>query len=150
MSQKVATPVASKPVAPKKGPLQEYFYAVGKRKTALARVRIYPKGKGLVTVNNKSMEEYFPLVTASGVITSPLKVTGLRKEFDISAKIVGGGVNAQAEALRHGIARALLIYDNSLRTTLKKAGFLTRDARIKERKKPGLHRARRAPQFSKR
>lgn len=130
--------------------MQEYLYAAGKRKTAVARVRLYPKGKGLVTVNEKPMEEYFKLITSKGVISSPLKIAGLTKEFDISVKVSGGGVNAQAEAIRHGISRALLLYNDQLRTSLKKAGFLTRDSRIKERKKPGLKRARRAPQFSKR
>ena len=129
---------------------QEYYYAAGKRKTAVARVRLYPKGKGIITVNQKPMDEYFSLITSAGIITSPLKMTGLPKEFDISVKVAGGGLSAQADAIRHGIARALLIYNDSFRTTLKKAGFLTRDSRIKERKKPGLKRARRAPQFSKR
>ncbi len=134
----------------KKAAMQEYYYASGKRKTAVARVRMYPKGKGVITVNGKPFNDYFKLLTSVGVVTSPLKVTGLNKEFDISVKVLGGGTSAQAEAIRHGIARGLLIFDDTLRTTLKKAGFLTRDARIKERKKPGLKRARRAPQFSKR
>ncbi len=137
-------------VAEKKPALQEYFYGCGKRKTSIARVRLYPKGKGLVTVNNRPMQEYFTMSTSAGTIMAPLKLTSLAKDFDISALIKGGGVNSQAEALRHGIARALLVYNDTLRGTLKKAGFLTRDARIKERKKPGLKRARRAPQFSKR
>jgi len=129
---------------------QQYFYATGKRKTAVARVRIYPRGKGIITVNEKPSNEYFKLLTSHGIVNSPFMLTGLNKEFDVSIKVNGGGINAQAEAVRHGIARALLEYNNTLRTTLKKAGFLTRDARIKERKKPGLKRARRAPQFSKR
>ncbi len=136
--------------APAKRSIHEYFYAAGKRKTAIARVRLYTKGKGLITVNQKPLSEYFKLLTSLGVITSPLKMTGLAKEFDISVKVVGGGVSSQAEAIRHGIAKALLLYNDTLRITLKKAGFLTRDSRIKERKKPGLKRARRAPQFSKR
>lgn len=133
-----------------KSPGQEYFYASGKRKTAIARVRLYPKGKGNVVINEKPVEEYIKLQTSKGLMLSPLRITGLAKEFDISVKVIGGGVSAQAEAIRHGIARALLAYNDALRATLKKAGFLTRDARIKERKKPGLKRARRAPQFSKR
>jgi small subunit ribosomal protein S9 len=133
-----------------KSDIKEYFYAAGKRKTAIARVRLYLKGKGLITVNGKPSNEYFCQVTSAGIIASPLKMTGLAKEFDVSAKVTGGGVSAQAEAIRHGISKALLSYNDGLRTTLKKAGFLTRDARIKERKKPGLKRARRAPQFSKR
>jgi small subunit ribosomal protein S9 len=130
--------------------MQEYYYGCGKRKTSVARVRLYPKGKGLVTVNGKELKDYFKLSTSAGVITSPLKLTSTAKEFDVSVLVEGGGTSAQADAIRHGIARALLIYDDTLRLTLKKAGFLTRDARIKERKKPGLKRARRAPQFSKR
>ena len=110
--------------------VQEYFYAAGKRKTAVARVRLYPKGKGLITVNQKPMNEYFRLLTSAGVIASPLRMTGLAKEFDVSIKVTGGGVSSQAEAVRHGIARALLIYNDGLRVTLKKAGFLTRDSRI--------------------
>ncbi len=128
----------------------EYIYATGKRKSAVARVRLYPNGEGEITVNDKPLEKYFTLMTSVGVIKSPLKLTGLTKNFNITAKIIGGGVSAQAEALRHGISRALLEYNPELRTTLKKAGFLTRDARVKERKKPGLKRARKAPQFSKR
>ncbi len=131
-------------------PTQQYFYASGKRKTAVARVRLYPHGKGTITVNDKPSNEYFKLVTSNGIIGSPFKLTGLAKEFDVSVKVNGGGISAQADAIRHGISRALLEYNNTLRTTLKKAGFLTRDSRIKERKKPGLKRARRAPQFSKR
>lgn len=137
--------------APKKtAALQEYFYACGKRKTAIARVRLYPKGKGDIVINEKPLESYFTMTNSRGIITSPLKITGTTKEFDISVKVEGGGANAQAEAIRHGVSRALLGYNDTFRTTLKKAGFLTRDARIKERKKPGLKRARRAPQFSKR
>lgn len=134
----------------KKTGMQEYFYGCGKRKTAIARVRLYAKGKGGVVVNGKPLQEYVKLAISSGIILSPLKLTGTAKDFDISVKVIGGGVSAQGEAIRHGIARALLEYNNTLRGTLKKAGFLTRDARIKERKKPGLKRARRAPQFSKR
>lgn len=130
--------------------LQEYLYAAGRRKTSVARVRIYPKGKGLIMVNNKPINEYFTQITSKEIITSPLKLAGLEKDFDVSAVVAGGGISAQADAIRHGISRALLLFDETLRTTLKKAGFLTRDARSKERKKPGLKRARRAPQFSKR
>lgn len=128
----------------------EYFYAAGKRKTSVARVRLFPGGKGEIIVNEKPYESYFTLLSSKGVINSPLKMTGLNNKFNITAKIEGGGISSQAEALRHGIAKALLEYDNALRATLKKAGFLTRDSRTKERKKPGLKRARRAPQFSKR
>lgn len=130
--------------------VSEYFYAAGKRKTSVARVRLYSQGKGDIIVNEQPLDEYFTLLTSKGIIKAPLKLTGTNNKFDISIKVTGGGISAQAEAARHGISRALLEYDNTLRLTLKKAGFLTRDARIKERKKPGLKRARRAPQFSKR
>lgn len=128
----------------------QYFYSAGKRKTSVARVRLYINGKGDITVNDRPAEKYFTMITNMGVIKQPLKLTGHTNKFDISVKVLGGGVNSQAEAVRHGISRALLDFDSSLRATLKKAGLLTRDARIKERKKPGLKRARRAPQFSKR
>ena len=148
--KKTAEAAAPKEQTTVKAEIKEYFYAAGKRKTAIARVRLYPKGKGLIVVNDKPLEEHFKTLTSAGIIKSPLTMTGLTKEFDISIKIQGGGVSAQADAIRHGISRALLNYNDTLRATLKKAGFLTRDARIKERKKPGLKRARRAPQFSKR
>lgn len=147
MPKKETTQTAT--AAPRKKSLQ-YFFAAGKRKTSVARVRLYPNGKGDITVNEKPAREYFTMVSSMGVIKHPLKITGLTNKFDISVKVLGGGVNSQAEAVRHGISRALLEFDNTLRATLKKAGLLTRDARIKERKKPGLKRARRAPQFSKR
>jgi len=127
----------------------KYFYANGKRKTSVARVRLY-KGKGVITVNNKPLNEYFALRILSGLIKSPLKMMGVEQKFDITAKVHGGGINSQAEAIRHGIAKALLEADPLNRPTLKKAKFLTRDARVKERKKFGLKRARRGPQFSKR
>lgn len=127
-----------------------YYYSAGKRKSAVARVRMYQNGKGDVTINEKNIDEYCTLLTSKGIILSPLKLTGLTKSFDISVKVIGGGPSAQSEAIRHGISRALLEYSPELRGSLKKAGFLTRDSRIKERKKPGLKRARRAPQFSKR
>ena len=129
---------------------EEYFYGTGKRKSSVARVRLIKNGKGELTVNEKTGKDYFTISIHHEVINSPLKMTSLAKKFDLSVKVLGGGINSQAEAIRHGVARALLQYDESLRGTLKKAGFLTRDARIKERKKPGLKRARRAPQFSKR
>ncbi len=129
---------------------REYFLGLGKRKTAVARVRLYADGKGNITINEKPLEEFATMRTTSHIVKSPLKLTGKLKTFDISVRVSGGGANAQAEATRHGISRALLVYDETLRTTLKKAGLLTRDSRVKERKKPGLKRARRAPQFSKR
>jgi small subunit ribosomal protein S9 len=128
----------------------DYFYAAGKRKTAVARVRLIPGGSGEIVINDKPVDKYFTLLTSKGIVTSPLKICGLANQFNIKAEVIGGGPSAQAEAVRHGIAKALLEFDAQLRTTLKKAGFITRDARVKERKKPGLKRARRAPQFSKR
>ncbi|MCA9374236.1 MAG: 30S ribosomal protein S9 [Candidatus Gracilibacteria bacterium] len=149
MPKKATTTKDSKPKKATKN-TAEYFYAAGKRKTSVARVRLYSGGKGDIVVNEKPATDYFTLLTNVGVLKSPLKLTGTNKKFDIQIKVIGGGVNSQAEACRHGIARALLEFDPELRSTLKKAGLLTRDSRIKERKKPGLKRARRAPQFSKR
>ena len=127
----------------------KYFYASGKRKCAIAQVRLY-KGTGVITVNDKPLNEYCSIKTHIGLIKSPLKLTGTDKKFDVTVVVNGGGVNAQAEAIRHGISRGLIEMDPLNKPTLKKAGFLTRDARVKERKKFGLKRARKAPQFSKR
>lgn len=149
MPAKASTTPAVK-TAKKSSAVQQYYYGTGKRKTAVARVRMYKNGKGDLTVNDQEGAKFFSLKKLLSVINAPLRLTALTKKFDISAKVSGGGVVAQAEAIRHGIARALLRYDDALRITLKKAGFLTRDPRVKERKKPGLKRARRAPQFSKR
>lgn len=149
MPKKATTTKETKPKKATKN-TAEYFYAAGKRKTSVARVKLYSSGKGDIVVNEKPATEYFTLMTNIGVVKSPLKLTGNNKKFDIQIKVVGGGISSQAEAARHGIARALLEFDPELRSTLKKAGFLTRDSRTKERKKPGLKRARRAPQFSKR
>lgn len=129
-------------------PKGRYFYANGKRKTSVARVRLY-EGKGEIVVNEKPMKEYF-FGSLIGNIKAPLKLVDLLKRFDISVKVHGGGVSSQSDAIRHGIAKALIEFDPALRTALKRAGFITRDSRVKERKKFGLHRARRAPQFSKR
>lgn len=126
-----------------------YFYACGKRKTSIARVRLYENGKGDIIVNNHPIEEYF-FGTMIGSVKSPLKLVDMLKSFNISAYATGGGISSQADAVRHGIAKALMESDPALRGILKKAGFLTRDSRIKERKKFGLHRARRAPQWAKR
>ncbi len=128
----------------------KYFYGVGRRKTASAQVRLY-KGDGkIVVVNDQVGNRYFSPRDLLENALKPLEVVGMRKDFDISAHIHGGGMAAQADAMRHGIARALVEFDTNLKTALKKAGLLTRDARVKERKKFGLKRARRAPQFSKR
>lgn len=126
-----------------------YFSAIGKRKTAIARVKIYPRGSGLCSVNGVSMDEYFESV-ASENARSPLVRTETKAQFDVEAHVTGGGKPAQADAVRHGVSRALILFNPELRPELKRAGFLRRDPRIKERKKPGLRRARRAPQFSKR
>lgn len=126
-----------------------YYEGVGRRKTASARVRLYP-GEGNVVVNDKPMEEYFSREGDVLHLLEPLKVTGTAETFNISVKVQGGGVSGQAGAVRHGIARALLKADPNLRPALRKGGFLSRDARMKERKKPGLKRARKAPQYTKR
>lgn len=127
-----------------------YFYANGKRKTSVASVRLYTSGKGTITVNGRSFENYFPVATDQDKILSPLRLTRSEKTFDIFVHVRSGGIHSQAEAARHGISKALLEFDVGLRPTLKPMGFLTRDSRVKERKKYGLKRARRAPQFSKR
>ena len=126
-----------------------YFYGTGRRKKSVARVRIYP-GTGLITINGKDVEEYFGLETLKLIINQPFGVTGTVGKFDIVANVNGGGISGQAGAIRHGVARALLAADEANRPALKQAGFLTRDPRMKERKKYGLKGARRAPQFSKR
>ncbi len=129
---------------------KNYIYASGKRKTSVARVRLFPNGSGKVTINDKKAEEYLNTAEQVGAMKTPLRLTGHMTTFDITVKAHGGGINSQAEAVRHGIAKALLEFDPALRLTLKRAGLLTRDPRMKERKKYGLHRARRAPQWSKR
>lgn len=126
-----------------------YVYANGKRKTAIARVRLY-KGTGRIVVNGKDAKDYFSTEEMINVFMAPLVLTKNEKRFDISAMVSGGGIQGQAEALRHGIAKGLLEVEHEYRSTLKPEGFLTRDSRVKERKKFGLHKARRAPQFSKR
>lgn len=123
--------------------------SVGRRKRASARVRLTP-GTGVITINAKPLEEYFPYFEWQNIIKAPLVAAGKEKTFDISAKIVGGGQKGQAVSVQLGIARALVLWNEDLKKTLKTQGYLTRDARIKERKKPGLKRARRAPQWSKR
>lgn len=128
----------------------KYHYANGKRKTSVARVRLYEKGQGRIVINEKPYRSYLTIKETFDIVQTPLRITNHQKDFDISAVVAGGGSHAQAEAVRHGIAKALVGFDPELRSTLKKAGLLTRDSRIKERKKYGLKRARRAPQFSKR
>ena len=126
-----------------------YFYGTGRRKSSVACVRVY-NGTGKITINDRDIDEYFGLETLKLIVRSPLAVAGVEDKFDIVVRVVGGGISGQAGAIRHGLSRALLQYDENLRPALKKAGFLTRDPRMKERKKYGLKAARRAPQFSKR
>lgn len=126
-----------------------YFYGTGRRKNSVARVRVY-NGTGKITINDRDIDDYFGLETLKLIVRQPLAVAGVEGKFDIVVRVAGGGVSGQAGAIRHGLSRALLIYDENLRGELKKAGFLTRDPRMKERKKYGLKAARRAPQFSKR
>jgi len=125
------------------------FFGTGRRKKSVARVRLVP-GSGNITINKRTLDDYFGLETLKLVVRQPLALTGLTEKFDIVCKVAGGGFTGQAGAIRHGLSRALLQYDENLRPELKKAGFLTRDPRMKERKKYGLKGARRAPQFSKR
>ena len=125
------------------------FYGTGRRKHSVARVRLYP-GSGNVTINGRSIDEYFGLETLKLIVRQPLELTETAAQFDIVCTVAGGGVTGQAGAIRHGVARALLQFNAELRPALKKAGYLTRDPRMKERKKYGLKAARRAPQFSKR
>ena len=128
---------------------KSYFYGTGRRKSSVARVRVY-NGTGKITINERDIDDYFGLETLKLIVRQPLALTGTADKFDIVCRVAGGGVTGQAGAIRHGISRALLQYDAELRPALKKAGLLTRDPRMKERKKYGLKGARRAPQFSKR
>ena len=126
-----------------------YFYGTGRRKNSVARVRVY-SGTGKIIINDRDIDDYFGLETLKLIVRQPLAVAGVEGKFDIVVRVSGGGVSGQAGAIRHGLSLALLVYDENLRPELKKAGFLTRDPRMKERKKYGLKAARRAPQFSKR
>ncbi|MCI6639313.1 MAG: 30S ribosomal protein S9 [Pygmaiobacter massiliensis] len=126
-----------------------YFYGTGRRKSSVARVRVY-NGTGKITINDRDIDDFFGLETLKLVVRQPLALADVDGKFDIVVRVAGGGVSGQAGAIRHGLSRALLQYDENLRPALKKAGFLTRDPRMKERKKYGLKAARRAPQFSKR
>ncbi len=127
-----------------------YFYGTGRRKSSVARVRVYPNGTGKITINNRDIENYFGLETLKLIVRQPLVTTDTVGKFDLDVKVMGGGFTGQAGAIRHGLSRALLQVNEEYRPLLKKAGFLTRDPRMKERKKYGLKAARRAPQFSKR
>lgn len=130
-------------------PKKPYFYGTGRKKHSVARVRLY-NGTGKITVNGRDIDDYFGLETLKLIVRQPLNALDLTGKFDIECTVVGGGVSGQAGAIRHGLARALLQANEEYRPVLKKAGFLTRDPRMKERKKYGLKAARRAPQFSKR
>lgn len=127
-----------------------YMYGTGRRKSSVSRVHLFPGGTGAITINGRDIDDYFGLETLKLIVRQPLVTTDNVDKVDIEATVKGGGVTGQAGAIRHGIARALLLVDESYRPALKAAGFLTRDPRMKERKKYGLKGARRAPQFSKR
>ena len=129
----------------------EYYYGMGRRKTAVARVRLYPNGEGNVTVNGKQAQSYFGQREALlATINAPLRLLELNNAYDMNIKVLGGGVSGQAGAIRHALARALVRVNPEWKPALRRAGFLTRDPRMKERKKPGLKRARKAPQYTKR
>src|SRR3989338_1405012 len=139
-----------KATSPKKQHKEKYFFAVGRRKTAQARVKLFAEGKGEITVNQRTFESYFPTFGLQKMAQDPLTVLGLEKKMNAIVTTAGGGGGAQAKATSLGIARALILIDPTYRTVLKKDGFLKRDDRKKERKKPGLKRARRRPQWQKR
>jgi small subunit ribosomal protein S9 len=127
-----------------------YYYGTGRRKTAVARVRLFPGGDGTIVVNGKDSNQYFGREALTSTIRAPLRLLDVGGRFNATVRVVGGGVSGQAGAVRHGIARALVRADEEWKPTLRKAGFLTRDSRMKERKKYGLKRARKAPQYTKR
>ncbi len=128
----------------------DYYYGTGRRKTAVARVRLFPNGDGSVTVNGKNAQAYFGREAHVVTVAGPLRVLDLGNNYSITVRVVGGGVSGQAGAIRHGLARALVRMNPEFKQALRKAGHLTRDPRMKERKKPGLKRARKAPQYTKR
>lgn len=153
MATKKAVTKTKKPVAKKARPApkrSKYVYGLGRRKSARAKVKLYLSGSGLIKINKEEFKSYFPTVNMQTVALEPLVLLGLEKKVDLEIATSGGGKGAQAASASLGIARALVVSDAQIKTTLKKAGLLTRDARKKERKKPGLKRARRAPQWSKR
>ena len=129
----------------------EYYYGMGRRKTAVARVRLFPNGDGTITVNGKNGGQYFgQRETLTSTVNAPLRLLEVSDTFNMSVRVVGGGTSGQAGAIRHAVSRALLRVNPEWKQALRKAGFLTRDPRMKERKKPGLKRARKAPQYTKR
>lgn len=129
---------------------EQYFEGIGRRKRASARVRVYPGGTGQITVNDKPVEDYFPRSGDVEILSGPMNTVGLEKALDVTVKVNGGGITGQRDAVMMGLARALVKQDENLRSPMRKGGFLTRDAREKERKKPGLKRARKAPTYTKR
>lgn len=129
---------------------QEYYYGTGKRKTSIAKVRLYLDDDGPILVNGKPVDEYFNWQPWQEIINEAFQVSGTANRFRVVVRVLGGGVHSQAQAIRHGIARALVVYDETLKPALRRRGLITRDARIKESKKYGLKRARRAPQYTKR
>jgi len=129
---------------------KKYFYGTGRRKSSVARVRVYENGTGAITINGRDIDDYFGLETLKLIVRQPLNTTDMLGKVDITVTVAGGGVSGQAGAIRHGISRALVLLNPEFRPALKAAGFMTRDPRMKERKKYGLKAARRAPQFSKR
>ena len=131
-------------------PKKAYFYGTGRRKSSIARVRLIPGGTGVITINNRTLDNYFGMETLKYIVKQPLETVGATGKFDVEVKVQGGGFTGQAGAIRHGISRALVTLNPEYRASLKAAGFMTRDPRMKERKKYGLKAARRAPQFSKR
>ena len=132
------------------GTEQEYYYGTGKRKTSIAKVRLYLGNGNIIRVNDKPLEEAFPWFIWQITVKEPLEATNSLGRFHVMAQVKGGGISSQSQAVRHGIARALVAFDESLKKPLRRYGLLTRDSRIKERKKYGLKRARRAPQYTKR
>ena len=145
--KKTATKTAKKPTLKHKG---VQYLGTGRRKKAIARVRLIPNGTGKITVNKVDIDEYFGLDTLKLIIRQPMELTGTLNKYDVMVNVVGGGLSGQAGAINHGISRALVLAEENLKPELKKAGFLTRDSRMKERKKYGLKKARKASQFSKR
>jgi small subunit ribosomal protein S9 len=129
---------------------EKYFEAVGRRKTATARVRITPAAKESIDVNGKSLSDYFQTENLQTIVRDAFNASGIKQKFDLTVKVMGGGIHAQAESVRHGVARALVKYDENLKADLKKGGFLKRDQREVERKKAGLKKARKSPTWSKR
>ncbi len=142
--------MAEKKVKPTLKAKSNAFLGTGRRKKAIARVRLIPNGNGTIVINNKSIDEYFDHDTMKYIVRQPLALTGNDTKYDVYVNVVGGGYTGQAGAIRHGISRALVKAEENLKTEIKKAGFLTRESRMKERKKYGLKKARKAPQFSKR